>query len=162
MTRQAISDFAASLLGAEVVNRCPLCGAFEGSGSAAFTNHHINGDPSVSEYWNLLRVCRECHDAQNPQDGGQLRKVKQVKRDLFRRLVGDASFQVLLMANKYDVTSTLPCLASTLLKLRLLQVENPNPFTVGGAKHATLMDFRIADQGRKFIRELGIDPELPL
>ena len=83
-------------------------------------------------------------------------------KDLFRRLVGDASYQVLLMARKHTVTSTLPCLAATLLKLRLVEVAHPNPMTVGTANHATIMDFRITADGREFLEHLGIDEDMPI
>jgi 5-methylcytosine-specific restriction endonuclease McrA len=59
--RKPISDLVRSQLQAEVVNRCPLCGIFEKTGQE-FTNHHINHDPSQSEYWNLIRICQSCHD----------------------------------------------------------------------------------------------------
>ena len=161
--RRTISNYAESLLRAEIVNRCPLCGVFEQT-TDTFTNHHINGDPSVSEYWNLIRICSTCHDGINKekQDGKKLRKVKQIKKDLFRRLIGDASYQVLLMANKHTITSTLPCLAITLLKMGLVEVAHPNPITVGTANHATIMDFRITTQGREFIERLNMSESVPV
>lgn len=38
--RKEISDYIVSMLKAEVVNRCPFCGIFEGT-VEKFTNHHI-------------------------------------------------------------------------------------------------------------------------
>jgi hypothetical protein len=151
------------LLKTEIVNRCPLCGRFEETADT-FTNHHIDGDRSVSEYWNLIRICSPCHCRINEEreDGKKLRKVRQVKKDLFRRLIGDASYQVLLMANKFTITSTLPCLSVTLLKLGLVEVEHPNPFTVGTANHATIMDFQITAQGKVFIERLNIAEDIPI
>lgn len=159
--RKAISDYIESLLKAEIVNRCPLCGAFEKT-QENFTNHHINFDRSVSEYWNLLRICIECHQdlEKNKEDGKRLRKVKQIKKDLFRRFIGDASYQVLLMANHYEITSTLPCLAMSLLKLELVKVNLSNPFTAGGASHPTITDFAITSKGRDFIKQLNINAEV--
>lgn len=161
--RQTISDYVESLLKAEIVNRCPLCGSFEET-TDRFTNHHINWDPSISSYWNLIRICTRCHDKINTQkqDGNKLRKIKQVKKDLFRRLVGDASYQVLLMANKHTITSTLPCLAVTLLNLGLVEVAHSNPMTVGTANHATIMDFRITSYGKEFVEQLNITDAVPL
>ena len=161
--RQAISDYAESLLKAEIVNRCPICGTFEETRDT-FTNHHIDGDPSVSDYWNLIRICLPCHERIHrvKADGKKLRKIKQIKKDLFRKLIGDASYQVLLMANKHTITSTLPCLSVTLLKLGLVDVANPNPFTVGTAKHPTIMDFRITEQGKVFIEQLNMSESVPV
>ncbi|MGD0623942.1 MAG: HNH endonuclease signature motif containing protein [Thermodesulfobacteriota bacterium] len=161
--RQTISDYAESLLKAEIVNRCPICGSFEET-MDTFTNHHIDGDPSVSDYWNLIRICSPCHERINKEkeDGKKLRKIKQIKKDLFRKLIGDASYQVLLMANKHKITSTLPCLSVTLLNLGLIEVENPNPFTVGTANHATIMDFRITEQGKVFIERLNMSENVPV
>ena len=101
----------------------------------------------------------KCHEEinKNRQDGTRLRKVKQIKGDLFRRLVGDASFQVLLMANRYKITSTLPCLAMSLLKLELVEVNFSNPFTAGGAKHPTITDVKITSKGQEFIQQLNIN-----
>ena len=161
--RRVVSDYVESLLKAEVVNRCPVCGTFEQT-TDKFTNHHINGDPSTSEYWNLIRICYTCHDTINKEkeDGKKERKIKQIKKDLFRRLVGDASYQVLLMANKHEITSTLPCLAVTLLKMGLVDIANRNPMTVGIAKHATIMDFRVTGRGKEFIERLNMTEDIPI
>jgi hypothetical protein len=69
---------------------------------------------------------------------------------------------VLLMANKHTVTSTLPCLAVTILNLGLVEVEHPNPITVGTANHATIMDFRITSHGKEFISRLKITDAVPV
>lgn len=161
--RKVVSSYTQSLLKAEIVNRCPLCGAFEETPNA-FTNHHIDSDASVSEYWNLIRICWPCHERINEEaeDGTKQRKIKQLKKDLFRKLVGDASYQVLLMAKKHTVTSTLPCLAITLLKLSLVCVESSNPMTIGTAPHATIVDLRITKQGREFVEQLGMSEEIPI
>lgn len=156
--RKVISDYVESLLKAEIVNRCPLCGDFEETPDK-FTNHHINFDSSISEYWNLIRICWKCHEKNNKhkEDGKRRRKIKQVKKDLFRRLIGDASYQVLLMANHNKVTSTLPCLAMTLLKLELVQISSANPFHIGTANHPTITDFAITPKGEEFIKQLNIN-----
>lgn len=160
--RKGISDYVNSLLLAETINRCPLCGRFEGT-TDKFDSHHINHDPSVSKYWNLIRLCRPCHDdlTKFRQDGARERRVRQVKKDLFRHLVGDASFQVLIMANEYGVTSTLPSLAMSLLRLELVRVKRSNPMTVGVAKHSTIVDVEIVDAGREIIEQLKIETNVP-
>lgn len=159
--RKVISDYIESLLKAEIVNRCPLCGKFEGT-KEKFTNHHINFDNSVSEYWNLIRICLDCHEDtdKHKHDGKRLRRIKQIKKALFRRFIGDASYQVLLMANYYKITSTLPCLAMSLLKLDLVQVNFNNPLTVGGANHPTITDFTITSKGKEFIEKLNINEKI--
>ena len=156
--RKVISDYIESLLKAEIINRCPLCGKFEGT-LDKFTNHHINFDRSISEYWNLIRICWKCHENINnhKEDGKRLRKIKQIKKDLFRRFIGDASYQVLLMANHYKATSTLPCLAMSLLKLELVQITLKNPLHVGSANHPTITDFAITPKGIEFIKHLNIN-----
>ena len=164
--RTVISDYVNSLLLAEIINRCPLCGRFEGT-IDTFTNHHINHDSSASEYWNLIRICKICHGdlTKHRQDGHRERKVRQIKKDLFRRLVGDASYQVLIMANKYGITGTLPALGISLLRLELVTVKYSNPFSVGSAKHPTITDFEITPKGRAFMEQLKIEtdaPDLPL
>jgi len=160
--RSAISDYVNSLLMAETVNRCPLCGQFEGT-TEKFDNHHINHDHFVSEYWNLIRLCRACHDelTKYRQDGTRERRVRQVKKDLFRHLIGDSSYQVLIMANGYGVTSTLPSLAISLLRLGFVEVKHSNPMTVGTAKHSTIIDLGITDAGREIIRQLNIETDVP-
>lgn len=160
--RNTISDYVRSLLKSETVNRCPLCGSFEGT-TEEFDNHHINHDSSVSEYWNLIRLCRACHDdlTKYKQDGTRERRVRQVKKDLFRSFVGDASYQALIMANAYGTTSTLPSLGMSLLRLELVCVKNRNPLTVGVAPHPTITDFEITDNGRELIKQLNIETDIP-
>ena len=160
--RNVISDYVNSLLSAETVNRCPLCGQFEGT-TDQFDNHHINHDSSVSKYWNLIRLCRSCHEelTKYRQDGTRERRVRQVKKDLFRHLIGDSSYQVLIMANGYGITSTLPSLAISLLRLEFVKVKNSNPMTVGTAKHSTIVDLEITDAGREIIQQLNIETNVP-
>jgi hypothetical protein len=162
MKRSTISDYVNSLLGAETVNRCPLCGKFEGT-TDKFNNHHIDHNPSCSEYWNLIRLCDSCHDelTKNKNDGTRERKVRQVKQDLFRRLIGDASYNVLLIANKYGITGAFPALALSLLRLELVSLMDNNPLTVGNCKHATIIDLTITDRGRELIKQLRIDTNVP-
>lgn len=160
--RSVISDYVSSLLKAESVNRCPLCGQFEGT-TEKFDNHHINHDPTVSEYWNLIRLCRSCHDELTKfrQDGTRERRVRQVKKDLFRHLIGDSSYQVLVMANVHGVTSTLPSLAMSLLRLGFVKLKHTNPLTVGTAKHSTIVDVEITVAGREIIKQLNIETDVP-
>ncbi|MEK7657536.1 MAG: hypothetical protein AAB412_07240 [Elusimicrobiota bacterium] len=87
--------------------------------------------------------------------------MRQIKKDLFRRLVGDASYQTLIMANKFGITGTLPSLGMSLLKLGLVAVKNNNPLSVGNCKHPTITDFEITIDGKEFIRELRIETDVP-
>lgn len=159
--RKTISDYIESLLKSEITNRCPLCGVFEGT-TDKFTNHHINFDNSISEYWNLIRICWDCHENINKhkEDGKRLRKIKQVKKNLFRGFIGDSSYQVLLMANQYNITSTLPCLAMSLLKLELIKINMSNPMHIGSADHPTITDVSITDKGREFIQQMNINEKV--
>lgn len=155
--RSVISDYVSSLLLEEVTNRCPLCGRFEGT-LDRFTNHHINHDPLVSEYWNLIRICRPCHTKieKHKHDGRRDRKLWQVKRLLFRNLVGAAAYDVLMMAHQYEITSTLPSLARTLLKMKLVSLEQANSMKVGVGNHPTISAFRITQRGKELIKKLNL------
>jgi len=155
--RKVISDYINSLLMSEICNRCPICGKFEGT-TETFINHHINHDSSISEYWNLIRICGKCHNKINKSkyDAIRDRKIKQVKKDLFRQLVGTASYEVLFLAYKHNITSTLPCLANPLLKLELISVAQENSMTVGIANHPTIGDYKITDKGERLVEQLGL------
>ena len=155
--RENISDFIKSLLISEIVNRCPMCGVFEGT-RETFTNHHIDHNSSNSYYWNLIRICKVCHKDINTNkgDGKRDRKLKLIKRDLFRRYVGPASLEVLLLAYKHDVTSSLPCLANPLIRLNLIRIELENTFTTGTAKHFTLSDYKITKEGKELVDKLRL------
>lgn len=82
--RAVVSDRIASLLIEEVSNICPLCGKFERTGEE-MTNHHINHDPSISEYWNLMRICKTCHAdlTKHKTDGTREKRVKLKKKENF-------------------------------------------------------------------------------
>ena len=154
-SRTTISDYINSLLQAEIVNRCPLCGEFEKT-NKPFNNHHINHDPSISEYWNLIKICTTCHNNINDakDDGKRDRKIRQVKKDLFRHLIGTASYEVLLLANQNKITSSMPCLGAPLIKMELLAVTQENAFTAGKASHPTISDYKITEKGKELIKQL--------
>ncbi len=159
--RSTISDYVCSLLSAEIVNRCPMCGEFEQT-LKSFTNHHINGDPSVSDYWNLIRLYEKCHGLEEQKaDGKLLRKVKQRKKDLFRRLIGDAAYQTLLLARDYATTSTLPSLCTTLINMDLIDIVNGKILNYGETGHGTIVTIKLTGRGREFIEKLSIEDPLP-
>jgi len=134
-----------------------MCGKFEKTGEQ-FTNHHINHIKSDSHYWNLIRLCKGCHEdiTKNKGDCGRDRKIKQIKKDLFRRLIGSASLEVLLLASKHKSTTTLPCLANILQKMDLIDVSNENVFSVGNAGHSTIAEYRINKSGVELLQRLNI------
>lgn len=154
--RKEISDYIKSLLAAEICNRCPICGDFEKTVDT-FTSHHINHDNSISEYWNLIRICEQCHKEINSrQDGKRDRKIKQIKKYLFRSLIGTASYEVLLLAKRFKVTSTLPCLAASLLKLDFISIVQGNSMTVGVANHPTIGAYALTKRGKEIIEQLEL------
>ncbi len=156
--RKAVSDYVESLLMAEIGNRCPLCGNFEGT-SDTFTNHHINHNSSASEYWNLIRICDKCHkkNFMDKDDTKRDRKLRQIKKDLFRRVIGPASYEVLLLANEYERTVALPCLANSLLKLELICIFKKNVFSVGTAKgQSTFAEYKITEKGKELVLKLSL------
>lgn len=67
-----------------------------------------------------------------------------------------------MIANKLDITSTLPCLGITLLKMGLVQIAKDNSIHVGIAKHATIMDFQITLKGKDFVEKLNIAEDIPI
>lgn len=166
-TRQPISDEVVGALKEEVVYVCPLglsdaCDGFEKI-ETPFTNHHIDLDPSHSDYWNLIRICEPCHKEHNRrgQDGDLQRKIKLRKKNLALQYFGPLAVNVLRMAYKYGTTSAMPSMVMRLIEKGYLRVHNQNPFTVGTANHVTLQDYAITDNGRKLIENLIGPSNLP-
>jgi|GEM_PF-5417482 len=155
--RSTISDYTESVLKAEIINKCPVCGKFEGT-SDKFTNHHINHDPSISAYWNLIRVCKKCHEDINKHkdDAKRDRKIKQIKTDLFRNYIGPASLEVLLLAYKHGITSSPPSLANSLIRFELVNISKANIFSAGAHKHFTLSDYSITPKGKELVDKLSL------
>jgi len=157
-TRKPISDYIYSFLSREVSNICPLCGRFEKT-NEEFTNHHINHDPSISEYWNLIRVCQNCHDDLNKHraDGIREKRVKLVKLRLFRDYFGAEAYKVLKIAVRDGHVTTTPITAWELRWCGYLEMEHENVLTVGPATDISTFDtYRITDQGRELVEKLGI------
>ena len=65
------------------------------------------------------------------------------------------------MAKEYNITSTLPCLGITLIKLELVTKLSKSPMNVGTAKHFTIIDLKITDKGNSFIEQLNISENIP-
>ena len=156
-SRKVIPDRVVSLLKAEICNVCPLCGKFEGD-TDRFENHHINHDPTISEYWNLIRICKECHKKsdENKNDGRRDRRLMQIKRSLFRQLIGSAGYDLLSMAKKYKVTSALYGIAEPLRVLGYIGFVRENAMKVGGAGHPTICDCALTPEGEDLVEKLKI------
>jgi hypothetical protein len=167
--RQAIGDDVGSMLQEEVVYVCPLgiskeCEKFEGI-RKPFTDHHINGDPSVSEYWNLIRLCELCHKEIHDvlkNNGTTERQVKLKKKNLALLYFGPVAVNVLRLAYKYGSTSAMPAMAMKLLEKDYLKVVNPNTMTVGTATHFTFQDYGITPRGKDLIENLIGDSALAI
>lgn len=161
IVRKGISDDVNSMLQEEVVYVCPLrlsddCERFE-SLAKPFTNHHINGDSSVSEYWNLIKICEPCHkeiETKHRNNDAIQRRIKLKKRNLALQYFSPIAINVLRLAYKHGATSAMPAMALKLLEKGYLKVLNKNTFTVGMAKHVTLQDYEITDRGRELIDKL--------
>ena len=158
MNRQPISDQTNSLLIEEVSNCCPLCGKFEKTGKD-FTRHHINHDTSKSEYWNLIRICQDCHNdlSKNKTAGTRERRVKLVKRSLFRKYFGPLSVCVLKNAgsNKYGLVTIMPVATRELCERGFLILNQANVYTVGPSTCGpTLSVYKITEEGKKILKEL--------
>lgn len=157
-TRKPISDLVNSMLQVEVGNRCPLCGVFERTGKE-FTDHHIDHDSSHSEYWNLIRICRNCHDdlTKYKTDGVRLKRVKLVKRKLFRDYFGPEAYKALLLAYEHKLVTATPINALELVRRGYLQMHAENVLTVGPATNISTFDtYRITPEGREIVEKLGL------
>ncbi len=158
MKRTTISDNVKSFLQEEVANCCPLCGKFERTG-AEMTNHHINHDPSISEYWNLIRVCKRCHKdlTKYRNDGERECRVKRVKRHLFRNYFGpEACNAIVLAATKGKITCS-PVTALMIARRGYLRMFEENVFTVGPATNITSLDtYEITNEGKDIVDKLRL------
>lgn len=157
--RRTISDFINSQLSLEVSNRCPLCGIFERTGND-FTNHHINHDPSVSEYWNLIRLCQSCHNdlTENRNDGVRERRVKLVKRQLFRNYYGPEAYKTLQLAYENNLVTATPINALELVRRGFLRMSQQNILTVGPATNISTFDtYAVTTEGRNLVEKLGLN-----
>lgn len=142
----------------EIINRCPIRGEFE-TPDNLFTNHHINHNPRISEYWNLIRICQSCHAELTSfkEDKSREKRVYEIKRDLFRNFVGSASYEILLMAYKYQITSSLLALANPLVRLGYLKVHQENICSFGNVKHWTFNDYIITPTGKEIVEKLKLN-----
>jgi len=158
MKRKPISDYVNSLLLKEVSNICPLCGRFERT-NEEFTNHHINHDSSISEYWNLIRICRECHDdlTEFKTDGIREKRVKLVKLRLFRDYFGAEAYKTLKIAVRDDRVTATPINAWELEWCGYLKIERENILTIGPATNiSTFNTYKITPLGHELVQKLGI------
>ncbi len=154
--RAPISDRTKSMLQREVVNSCPLCGNFERTGEE-FTNHHINHDSSISDYWNLIRICQTCHDdlTANRNDGIRERKVKQVKRNLFRVYYGPEAYKTLIIAYENKKVTATPINALELIRDDYLKMHKKNVMTIGPATNISTFDtYEITANGKMIVEML--------
>jgi hypothetical protein len=165
--RRPIGDGIRGMLMEEIVYVCPLglsywCERLE-KVETPFTIHHIDGDSSNSEYWNLIRICGTCHEAENGrhQDGDLQRTIRLRKRNLAMQYFGPLSVNVLQLAHMYGVTSAMPAMAMKLLERGYVEITNDNTITVGAAKHVTFQDYRLTPAGRELVEKLFRPPDLP-
>ncbi|PIR21048.1 MAG: hypothetical protein COV45_02650 [Deltaproteobacteria bacterium CG11_big_fil_rev_8_21_14_0_20_47_16] len=158
VTRSAISDHVNSMLQREIGNICPLCGTFEKTGND-FTNHHINHDPSVSEYWNLIKICENCHAdlTKHKADGVRLRRIKLVKKKLFRDHFGPEAYKTLKLAYENKLVTATPINAIELVEDGYLIIHTKNVLTAGPATNISTFDtYSITDIGRDIVEKLSI------
>jgi len=156
--RSPISDRTKSMLQKEVVNRCPLCGNFERTGEE-LTNHHINHDPSQSFYWNLIRICETCHDdlTEHRHDGKRERRVKLIKRSVFRNYYGPEAYKALILAYENTEVTATPITALELVDDGYLSMSYQNVLTVGPATNVSTFDtYKITTDGKDIVEKFGI------
>lgn len=156
--RKPISDWVASLLKDEISGRCPKCGKYEGD-SEAFTDHHINGKSSISEYWNLIRLCPVCHQKceDHKGDAKYVREIKRLKARLFRNFLGHTTYDLLLRTFEKGSVTTFPFLTRTLIDLGLGRITQENPMSIGSAQdRPTFSVYSLTLQGRKWATELNL------
>lgn len=160
--RSNISDELKSLLRFEISNQCPRCGGFEKEEAQSFQNHHIDGNRSVTEYWNLIRVCETCHHIlqRNTANDRFVRDIKQKKKQIFRNLVGPAAYDVLMSAYEKNKVVTFPFIARTLEGLRLVKLDHENVLSCGPVV-PVLNSYAITEVGKTWAQELRLEwPEI--
>lgn len=148
--RRAVSDRTRSLLKEEVSNVCPLCGRFERTGDE-FTAHHINHDPGVSEYWNLVLLCSDCHDdlSKHRTDGTRGRRVRLVKRRLFRSYFGPTAVNAMRLAWENSVVVASPVDAVDLCVWGFMRIKRRNVMSVGPVTGVSTFDaYELTPEGR--------------
>ena len=156
--RKEISDHINSMLVREVGNRCPLCGNFERTGNE-LTNHHINHDSSCSVYWNLIRICQICHAdlTKHRNDGIRERRIRLVKRKLFRDYYGPEACKALVLAYDNKKVTATPITALELLQEEYVRISKKNVFTVGAATNISTFDtYEITAGGKEIVEQLGL------
>ncbi len=141
-----------------------MCGNFEKTGKE-FTNHHINHDPSISDYWNLIRLCQSCHDdlTNHRNDGTRERRVKQVKQKLFRDYYGPEAFKALILAYENKKVTATPINALELVadEYQYLKIYKKNVLTVGPATDISTFDtYEITAAGKEIVEKLGLKADL--
>ena len=149
------------MLREEVVHVCPIgisesCERFE-SLNDPFTHHHINGDSARSEFWNLIRLCKSCHDVIHNIHSNNKKVQRQIrlrKRLLTLQWLGPLAVNVLVLAKRFQVTSAMPCAVIRLLEYGYLEIANSNTLTIGSSPHATLQDYRITKRGVELVEHL--------
>lgn len=154
--RQPVSDRVNSLLVEEVSNICPICGQFEKTGKK-FTNHHINHDPGISEYWNLIKICQSCHNdfEKNKNDGGRDRRIHLVKRRLFRDYFGPIAVNAMKVAKQEGTVTAMPYTVHDLCQRNFMSSEQQNVFSVGPSTLSSAFDvFVLTNEGDDILREI--------
>ncbi len=157
--RKPVPDSVESLLREEVSNRCPLCGDFEKTGED-LTNHHINHDSSLSEYWNLIRICTTCHKEHTKYktDGVRERRVGLVKRKLFRDHFDPAAVSGMKVAYDKGSVTAMPLLVRELCERGFMVMQQENVFTVGPATNTSTLDVYALTLEGKLVFENNFRP----
>ena len=154
------SNWLKSILRDEVKGCCPKCGCAEIDSKVLFDIHHIDGNKENTEYWNLIYMCRKCHDICETRrgDDSYTKKQKRYKKYLFRDFIGPASYDVLLMAFGKGSVLTFPWTARILLDLELVKLEQDNAGHFGSAKAKPAFSvYDITEQGKEWIKELNLN-----
>ena len=157
--REQVAGWIKAVLRDEIMHRCPKCFNFDEHSDEHFQDHHINGDCSISKYWNLIRLCKSCHSECNTQMNKTklADDIKRLKKILFRQFIGPASYDLLLQMYEHESVLALPYTARTLLDLKLAEVEQENPGSFGSAKaKPTFTVYRLTEQGKEWARELNL------
>src|SRR3989344_1981243 len=107
---------------------------------------------------NLILLCEPCHKKCEKNRGDQKyeKKIKRLKKNIFRHFIGPTSYDVLLHTIEKRSVLTFPYADRTLLQLNLVELMQENPMSVGMGAKPSFSVYSITDQGKTWARELDL------
>jgi hypothetical protein len=103
-----------------------------------------------------------CHDdlTEHRNDGTRERRVKLVKRKLFRDYYGPEAYKALLIAYDNKKVTATPINALELVEDKYLKMSKKNVMTIGGATNLSTFDtYEITPAGIEIVEKLGLQKQ---